>query len=36
MLILNAGVFALPHEVTRDGFERTFQGKGDSDYRLLV
>ncbi|XP_053662322.1 WW domain-containing oxidoreductase [Anopheles marshallii] len=25
MLILNAGVFALPHSVTEDGFERTFQ-----------
>ena len=28
MLILNAGVFSLPHEVTPDGVERTFQGKG--------
>uniref|UniRef100_A0A182LSD7 WW domain-containing oxidoreductase n=1 Tax=Anopheles culicifacies TaxID=139723 RepID=A0A182LSD7_9DIPT len=25
MLILNAGVFALPHSITEDGFERTFQ-----------
>uniref|UniRef100_A0A182ITM3 WW domain-containing oxidoreductase n=1 Tax=Anopheles atroparvus TaxID=41427 RepID=A0A182ITM3_ANOAO len=25
MLILNAGVFALPHSLTEDGFERTFQ-----------
>ena len=29
MLILNAGVFALPHEQTEDGFERTFQGTLD-------
>lgn len=29
MLILNAGVFALPHQLTVDGFERTFQGKCD-------
>ncbi|XP_058124692.1 WW domain-containing oxidoreductase [Anopheles ziemanni] len=25
MLILNAGVFALPHSLTEDGYERTFQ-----------
>lgn len=25
MLILNAGVFAIPHSLTEDGFERTFQ-----------
>ncbi|XP_049532707.1 WW domain-containing oxidoreductase [Anopheles darlingi] len=25
MLILNAGVFALPHSITEDGYERTFQ-----------
>lgn len=25
MLILNAGVFAIPHSITEDGFERTFQ-----------
>lgn len=25
MLILNAGVFGLPHSLTEDGFEMTFQ-----------
>lgn len=34
MLILNAGVFALPHEVTVDGIERTFQVNHVSHFYL--
>lgn len=35
ILILNAGVFALPHRITEDGLERTFQVNHLSNFLLV-
>ena len=35
ILVLNAGVFALPHMMTEDGFERTFQVNHLSHFLLV-
>jgi len=36
ILILNAGVFALPYQLTKDGYETTFQVNHLSQFYLTL